>query len=412
MLLLALAPALDAYSVLTHEAIVDSAWEDSIKPVLLALYPTATPDQLTEAHAYAYGGCIVQDMGYYPFGSKLFSDLVHYVRSGDFVVALVRQARDLDEHAFALGALAHYTSDTEGHPLGVNPSVPLLYPKLARKYGNPMTYAQNPAAHLKTEFGFDVLQVARGNYATKAYHDFIGFEVAKPLLERAFAETYGLELKDVFKSLDLALGSYRRAVSTLIPESTKIAWQMKKDEIVKATPGITARKFRYNLSRASYEKEWGRQYERPGVFARVLAALFRALPKVGPFRALSFKTPNEETSKLFMLSFNRTLDRYRILLKQAAAERLRAENLDLDTGQVTAPRGVPPGRRSLRAIALQTGGQRLRQHIAGAARGHPGVLRGSGRPLCHPRRQQEVEQDAGGATEAEGRRRRGGYFWP
>ena len=158
-----------------------------------------------------------------------------------------------------------------------------------------MTYEQNPAAHLKTEFGFDVLQVARGNYAPKAYHDFIGFEVAKPLLERAFAETYGLELKDVFKSLDLALGSYRRAVSTLIPESTKVAWQMKKDEIVKATPGITARKFRYNLSRASYEKEWGRQYERPGVFARVLAALFRALPKVGPFRALSFKTPNEET---------------------------------------------------------------------------------------------------------------------
>ena len=112
---------------------------------------------------------------------------------------------------------------------------------------------------------------------------------------------------------------------------------MKKDEIVKATPGITARKFRYNLSRASYEKEWGHQYERPGVFARVLAVLLRALPKIGPFRALSFKTPNEETPKLFMLSFNRTLDQYRVLLKQASAGACEPENLDLDTGQRPHP---------------------------------------------------------------------------
>ena len=80
-------------------------------------------------------GCIIQDMGYYPFGSKFFSDLVHYVRTGDFIVNLIREAQTLNEFAFALGALAHYAADTQGHSVAVNRSVALEYPKLARKYG-------------------------------------------------------------------------------------------------------------------------------------------------------------------------------------------------------------------------------------------------------------------------------------
>src|SRR5579872_7099132 len=142
------------YSVLTHEEIVDLLWGEQIKPLLLQKYPGATEDDLRKAHAYAYGGCVIQDMGYYPFGNKLFSDLVHYVRSGDFVAALLRDAEDADQFAFALGVLAHYAADNNGHPLAVNVSVPLLFPKLRRKYGDNITYADNPAAHLKTEFGF------------------------------------------------------------------------------------------------------------------------------------------------------------------------------------------------------------------------------------------------------------------
>lgn len=325
------------YSVLTHEAIIDSVWDTNIKPLLLQRFPQTTADELVDAHAYAYAGSIIQDMGYYPFGSKLFSDLVHYVRSGDYVLNLIRESQDLDEYAFALGALAHYAADTNGHSIAVNPSVPIEYPKLRRKYGKIVTYEDDPAAHLKVEFGFDVLQVARGNYAPKAYHDFIGFKVSKELMDRAFRDTYGLELKDVFKSLDLAIGTYRHAVSGTIPEMTRVAWNLKKDELVKSQPGITRRKFIYNVSRASYRKEWDGHYEQPGIGARVLAFFIRILPKVGPLRALSFKPPTPVTDKLFEASFNSTLDVYRKLLQEQEQKRLQLADRDFDTGKLTRP---------------------------------------------------------------------------
>jgi zinc dependent phospholipase C len=172
----------EGYSVLTHEAIIDAAWETQLRPLLLQRFPDATPDDLRKAHAYAYGGAIVQDMGYCPHGNKFFSDLTHYVRSGDFIEALLRDSQDLNEYAFALGAMAHYAADNNGHRLATNRAVPMLYPKLAKKYGNVVTYEDDPIAHVKTEFGFDVLEVAKGRYASDGYHDFIGFAVSLPLL--------------------------------------------------------------------------------------------------------------------------------------------------------------------------------------------------------------------------------------
>ena len=154
LLLLAVTPAAKAYSVLTHEAIIDASWEHELKPLLLARFPGSTEDQLRDAHAHAYGGAIIQDMGYYPFGSHFFSDLTHYVRSGDFIVALIRDSQDLNEYAFALGALAHYAADNEGHPVAVNRAEPLIYPKIAKKFGHVVTYEDDPKTHLKTEFGF------------------------------------------------------------------------------------------------------------------------------------------------------------------------------------------------------------------------------------------------------------------
>ena len=325
------------YAVLTHEAIIDTAWGDSIQPLLLKRFPQATPEDLRKAHAYVYGGCILQDMGYYPFGSGFFSDLVHYVRSGDFVIEMLRESQDLNEYAFALGALAHYAADNNGHPIATNPAVALAYPELRAKYGKLVTYEDNPAAHMKVEFGFDVLQVASGHYAPDNYHDFIGFEVSKRLLESAFRNTYGLELKSVFFSLDLALGSYRRTVSKVLPEATKVAWELKKDEIIKAQPGMTRSRFLYNLSRASYRKEWGRQYKRPGPFAKVLAFLFRIVPRVGPFKGIQFRAPTPETTKLFMASFNVTLARYRGFLRDVREDRLQLANVDFDTGRPTEP---------------------------------------------------------------------------
>ena len=334
---LAVAPCLSAYSVLTHEAIVDSAWDDSIKPLLLKRFPASTPEQLRQAHAYVYGGSIIQDMGYYPFGSKLFTDLLHYVRSGDFILNLIRESRDLNEYAFALGALAHYAADNEGHSIAVNTSVPLLYPKLRAKFGDRVTYEDNPATHLKTEFSFDVLQVAQGHYAPDSYHAFIGFEVARPLLERALQDTYGLGMADLFRNPDLAIGTYRLSVSSVIPELTKAAWQSKKDEIARAAPGITRKKFLYNLSRASFRKEWGRDYRGPGPGARFLAFVLRILPKVGPLKALRFRTPTPASEKLFMKSFDAALAEYKRLLAAQRTGYLNLPNDNLDTGGSVKP---------------------------------------------------------------------------
>jgi hypothetical protein len=328
-------PSAYSYSVLAHEAIIDSVWKDSLEPLLLQRFPRATPEDLKAGRAYAYGGSIMQDMGYYPFSARFYTDLTHYVRSGAFVAALLRNAADLNEYAFALGALAHYTSDTQGHPIGINRAVPILYPKLQRKYGDEVTYADDPASHLQTEFGFDVVQVAKGRYAPESYHDFIGFEVSKPLIEKAFLETYGLELKDVFAALDLAIGTYRRTVSGLIPKMTEVAWTIKKDEIARTIPGITRDKFLYNLSRADYEKEWGVEYRRPGFGSRLLGFVLRIIPKIGPFRSLDFRTPTPEAEKLFIESFNATLQQYRARLAEERARGSQPMDLNLDVGKPT-----------------------------------------------------------------------------
>src|SRR5881409_3043649 len=250
------------YSVLTHEQVIDILWNDPISPLLRRRYPKSTEEDLRKAHAYAYGGCVLQDMGYYPFGSKYFSDLVHYVRSGDFVQALLRDAGDLNEYAFALGALAHYASDISGHPT-INRITAIEFPKLQRKFGNEVTYADDHKAHIQTEFGFDMVQVAKNRYTSDHYHDFIGFEVSRPLLERAFLKTYDIKLEDVFGDPDLAIGSYRRSVSTIIPEMTRVALLSRREEIVKDTPNFDKKKFLYYLSRADYEKEWGSVYRKP-----------------------------------------------------------------------------------------------------------------------------------------------------
>jgi len=323
------------YSVLTHEAIVDTLWEASIQKLLVARFPEATPEELEQAHAYVYGGCILQDMGYYPFSSKFFSDLTHYVRSGDFIVALIRESQDLNEYAFALGALAHYAADDSGHRLATNQAVPLLYPDLRAKFGKTVTYWDNPISHLRTEFGFDVLQVAQGRYAADSYHKFIGFQVSKPALERAFHDTYGLELKDVFGNLDLALGSFRYSVSNVIPGMTRVAWQLKGDTVVKEIPGMTKKKFLYNISRSSYEKDFGKGYHRPGIRTRMVAWVMKVIPKVGPFKSLKFKAPTPEVEKMFMASFNATVDSYRALLAKVGGGPMELVNQNFDIGKPT-----------------------------------------------------------------------------
>src|SRR6267142_865434 len=335
--LLALPVPVHAYAVLAHEAIIDVTWEMHIKPLLLKKFPQATEEDLSRAQAYAYGGAIIQDLGYYPYGSPFFSDLTHYIRSGDFIQALLRDAKDVHEYAFALGALAHYAADNDGHRLGTNRAVPILYPGLRKKYGDSVSFEVNKLAHVKTEFGFDVLEIARERYAPDSYHDFIGFEVSRPVLDQAFHETYGLELKDVLLNEDKALSSYRHDVSKLIPKATRIAWHLKKDEIKDDIPDATKRRFLFNLSRANYEREWGKDYRKPSPGERFLAFLYQLLPKFGPLKILQFRTPTPQTEQMFEASFNATLDRYRELLRDVRENRLILPNDNFDVGENTGP---------------------------------------------------------------------------
>ena len=329
-----------AYSVLSHEEVVDLAWKDHIVPLLLWRFPKTTPEGLTQAHAYAYGGCIIQDIGYYPHGSHYFSDLLHYVRTGDFVENLINDASDVNELAFALGALAHYNADTYGHP-AVNKATANEYPKLRDKYGNEVTYDEDPVAHLQTEFGFDVVEVVHNRYAPEAYHNFIGFEVSKPLLERAFRETYGFEVKQILTKEDRAIGTYRKTVSGLIPKMTEVAVIQYRKQVPIDNTSFDAKKLRYRISNAEFEKSWGNDYEKPRFSSRVLSAIIRILPKIGPLKALSLKMPSPDTQQEFLQSMNSTVDHYNQSLTQLRSQSTNHSNIDLpdrdlDTGQLTA----------------------------------------------------------------------------
>src|SRR4051812_49284839 len=330
-----------AYSVLTHEEIVDLLWADEIRPLLLKRFPGLTDDQIKQAHAYAYGGAVIQDLGYYPFGSREFSDLVHYVRSGDFVGELIFQSQDVNEYAFALGALSHYASDVAGHP-AVNQAVAIQYPKLQAKFGKSVRYAEDKTAHLKTEFGFDMAQVAKNRYASEQYHDFIGFKVSKALLERAFPVVYGLELNDVLTHEDLAIGSYRFSISRLIPQMTQVALQTHKKDLMRETPSFAKQKFLYRLSRSDYEKEWGKDYVKPGLGTRILSTLLRYFPKIGPFKAMGFNSPTAQTEELYFKSINTTVDQYRAFLQQVRTDSLAVPNRDFDSGKPTKAAEYPP----------------------------------------------------------------------
>ena len=333
-----LGPVASGYAVLSHEEVVDMAWIGQLLPLLNQRFPGLTADQIKEAHAYAYGGSVIHDIGYYPFGDKQFSDLLHYVRTGDFVSALLRDASTADELAFALGALAHYYGDTIGHPV-VNVVTGEEYPQLRSRFGRLVTYGDNQTAHLRTEFGFDVVEVAHGNYSQENYRDFIGFQVASPLLERAFLETYGLQLRDVMKHEDLAIGTYRYSVSTLIPRMTHVAVLSYHDQIASATPGFDKHKFVYRIRRTEFEKEYGKQYQHPSAGVRTMAFIVRFLPKIGPLRALQLKLPNSDEQTQYLHSMNATEDAYRktiLALMPAVADPPVLADVDFDTGVPTA----------------------------------------------------------------------------
>ena len=324
-----------AYSILAHEAIIDASWKPALLPLLKQKYPNATPEQLLLAHSYAYGGAIVADMGYMPFGNGFFTDLVHYVRSGDFIAALINNAQNLNEYAFAMGALSHYMADKYGHSLSTNRNVPLIYPNLQKKFGNVVTYYDDHTSHSRMEFAYDVLQIGQNSYTSEGYHDFIGFNMAVPVLEKAFYETYGRKLGTIFSNINSSINTMRWGVRNLFPVLTKSAYKANQSEIKKLHPGITARKFQYKMSKRSFNLEYGKQRQESKFFAKVAVFFIRILPKIGPLKTLKFKSPGEEGQKLFALSFEAILKNYNDALTQAGNNKLVLPDINFDTGNPT-----------------------------------------------------------------------------
>jgi len=321
------------FGILTHEAIIDASWKKSILPLLKQKFPDATEEQLKEAQAYVYGGSIFPDIGYQPFGSILFTNMFHYVRTGDFVENLLDEAKTLDEYAFAIGALCHYSADSYGHPEATNHVVPIVFSRMEKKYGKEVNYNQAPTKHIQVEFGFDVLQTAKGNYVRDTYHNFIGFKVSEEVLKRAFLKTYGLQLKEVFKNFNMAVETFRFSVKSVIPELTKDAWKVRKSAINKLNPLATEENYYYKMKRNDYKHEYNQKF---GLKSAFVSLIFGVLPKVGPLAIFKFKEPTDDGEKLYDRTFQTIVQNYGNALQKLSNGKNTFRNVDLDTGQPTA----------------------------------------------------------------------------
>jgi len=323
-----------AYSVLTHEELIDLAWNDSIRPLLLARFPHATDAQLIEAHAYAYGGSAIQDMGYYPFGKRFFSNLTHYARTGDFITWLFRHAQTLDEYAFAVGALSHYLGDTIGHSQAVNPATALGFSKLKQEFGNSVTYGESPHAHIRTEFAFDIDELTDLAFAPPAYLKRIGFRVPRKFLEQAFVSTYGFDIHQVLGRAHPALRSYRTSVRSFIPAFAEAEVVLHRHQFPAHPDDEAYRTFRERVANTNYERHWRHTYKGPGIGAHLLAVLVFLVPTIGGASDLAIKIPTQKTEEWYLQSVNHTLDAFRETLHThlSTADSSPLANLDLDTG--------------------------------------------------------------------------------
>jgi hypothetical protein len=336
------------YSVLTHEQIIDMTWKDAIRPTLLSHYPNVTDAELKAAHAYAYGGCVIQDEGYYPFGHAFLSELTHYVRTGDFVANLIRDSRNVDELAFALGALSHYVGDSIGHHDAVNPSTAIEFPDLEQKYGSTVTYDQSPHGHVRTEFAFDIDQLSKRRIAPSAYLNHVGFKVSVRLWEQAFFETYGFKLGTMVINERASVGTYRWAVRSFLPRIAYAEVVLHRKSFPPDTPGPEFDEYMKRLSEADFNNGWEQYRKKAGFKTYFIAGVIVIVPKVGALSDLSIRGPKPETAEKYIESVNRTVARYEYLLDlltkspEASARRtLNLEDRDLDTGAIAIPGSYP-----------------------------------------------------------------------
>lgn len=368
-------PRADGYSLLTHEQLIDLAWDASIVPLLKSRYPTLTDAQIEHARAYAYGGCVIQDIGYYPFGDPFFSDLTHYVRSGDFVVNLFRNAGNADELAFAIGALSHYIGDSIGHADATNLAVPVEFPSLGERYGKSVNYAEGKSQHVRTEFAFDVNEISHGRFAPVHYLRHIGLQVPQRQLELAFYQTYGLaEDFSAGKGRRVNVKGYRFAVSRFIPRIAYAVTLLNRHKEPPAVDSPELQRLTTELSEVAQKNHWDNYRRHAGIGTYTLAGLLYVLPKVGPLKLVAVKGPTVDTDREYMRSVLRSSDALNFTLRRftpppstrpSAQEAARldvnsqpppSDPLPVKLGSEQAvPRGSSDPRHPLRNRDLDTG---------------------------------------------------------
>jgi len=334
----------DAYSLLTHEQLIDLTWQDSIVPLLLSRYPNLTKADLDQAHAYAYGGCVIQDIGYYPFGDRSFSNLTHYVRSGDFVVNLFRNAHNANELAFAIGALSHYIGDSVGHAEATNLAVPIEFPKLAAKYGKSVSYAQGKREHVQTEFAFDINEIAHHRVAPLHYLRHIGFRVSMRQLALAFYQTYGLTQN--FKGRRrINVRDYRFAARTFIPRIAYAVTLLHRSHEPPDPNTPEVANLKKETAAVAKQANWDAHRRKAGIGTHLLAAFLFIMPKVGPLAMVDVKGPTVQTEADYAHSVTVSIASLRRILTRYTPESARFRGPLPPLPSVTRPYAGEPGRR-------------------------------------------------------------------
>jgi len=325
--------------VQTHEQLIDLSWKTIIRPFLLHRFPHTTEAELERAHSYAYGGCAIQDLGYYPFSNRFFSDLTHYARSADFVKVLFDRAKNPDELAFAIGALSHYVGDSVGHPMAVNPSVGIEFPGLAKRYGPAVTYNEDPHAHVRTEFAFDINEISKRRMAPSAYLRHVGLRVPTSLLADAFFQTYGLDFDRVLGERRPVVRSYRFAVRSFLPRIAYAETVLHKKRFPPDTADESFRIFEQHLAEADFKKGWDPFRKKAGIGTHLLAWIIPIMPRIGPLSMLAIRGPQVDTHERYVDSVNASTDELRRILRTWGEQPLA--NRDLDTGETVQPGQYP-----------------------------------------------------------------------
>jgi len=161
-------------------------------------------------------GCLGPDMGMFPGGESLFSDLAHYVRSGELARAMIRCATSDTSRAFAWGWATHVLADALIHPF-INVAAGDVRGR------ETLTYADDPGLHLVVEIGADGRYFERWKQLAPPKLTPIPADVAQHVAS-AFDAVYGkiITLRQVSNSLKAWSRWHRVAIDVSEAASAKL----------------------------------------------------------------------------------------------------------------------------------------------------------------------------------------------